>query len=82
MSVMDKFGLKRYCSIVTGAAMGLGKAMAEALAEAGSDIVIADINLEAAEKSADKIRALGVGAMAVRNDVTKMKDASHLAKKQ
>jgi NAD(P)-dependent dehydrogenase (short-subunit alcohol dehydrogenase family) len=44
MSIKDKLSLKSYTSIVTGGATGLGKSMAAALAEMGSNIVIADIN--------------------------------------
>jgi len=70
MSVLDRFSLKNYCSIVTGGAMGLGKAMATALAEAGSDLVIADINTDVAELTAAEFRALGVRALVVKTDVT------------
>lgn len=78
MGVIEKFSLKGCCSIVTGAAMGLGKAMASALAEAGSDIVIADINAEAADKAAAEICSMGVRTLAVRNDVTSPEDAKGL----
>ena len=70
MGIMDQFSLRNRCSIVTGAAMGLGKAMAAALAEAGSDLVIADINMAEAEKTAAEFRTLGVRAMVVKTDVT------------
>lgn len=79
MGVMDKFDLKGRCSIVTGAAMGLGKAMAEALADAGSDIIIADVNMEAAEKTAGELSRFGTKVTAIRCDVTNPGDAEHLA---
>ena len=49
------FDLNNYVSIVTGGAQGLGKYMASALAEHGSNIVIADINVELAQKTAEEI---------------------------
>ncbi len=79
MSVMDKFDLRGRCSIVTGAAMGLGKAMAEALAEAGSDIVIADINMEAAEATAAELSRIGTRVTAMRCDVTNPDQAEQLS---
>jgi NAD(P)-dependent dehydrogenase (short-subunit alcohol dehydrogenase family) len=38
-------------AIVTGGASGLGKAMGKGLAEAGANLVIADINLELAKET-------------------------------
>ncbi|MGM7721459.1 SDR family NAD(P)-dependent oxidoreductase [Metabacillus sp. Hm71] len=71
MNILEKFSLKNNVSIVTGGAMGLGKAMAEALAQAGSNIVIADLNLEEAQKTADEIkRNEGIEAIAIGMDVT------------
>jgi NAD(P)-dependent dehydrogenase (short-subunit alcohol dehydrogenase family) len=78
MNVMEKFSLKGFCSIVTGAAMSLGKAMAEALADAGSDIVIADILLDEAEKTADELRSKGVRVSVIKCDVTSPADADNL----
>jgi len=78
MGVMDRFDLEGRCSIVTGAAMGLGKAMAEALAEAGSDIVIADINMEAAEATAAELSRIGTRVTAMRCDVTNPDQAEQL----
>ncbi|GAA1368348.1 SDR family NAD(P)-dependent oxidoreductase [Peribacillus frigoritolerans] len=72
MTILNKFSLKDKVSIVTGGAMGLGKAMAEALAQAGSHIVIADLNLEESKKTAEEFkRNEGMEAIAIRMDVTK-----------
>lgn len=71
MGILDKFKLNNQVAIVTGGAIGLGKAIAMAVAEAGANIVIADINLEAANKTAKEIEAkIGVQTLAVKVDVT------------
>ncbi|MFN5741225.1 MAG: SDR family NAD(P)-dependent oxidoreductase, partial [Planctomyces sp.] len=46
-------------AVVSGAAQGLGKATALALAEAGADLVLIDRNLTAAEQTSQQIQALG-----------------------
>ena len=79
MDVLKKFRLDNYNSIITGAAMGLGKAMAQALAEAGSNIIIADINMDAAEKTAAEIKEKGVNVVAIHVDVTNVDDCNRLA---
>jgi 3-hydroxybutyrate dehydrogenase len=56
--------------IVTGAASGIGKAIADTYAGEGGKVVIADLNLEAAQKAADDIVSKGGQAMAVAMDVT------------
>ena len=55
--------------IITGAASGIGKAIAEAFAREGGHAVIADLNLAAAEAAAHEVGALGPEAMAVAMDV-------------
>jgi NAD(P)-dependent dehydrogenase (short-subunit alcohol dehydrogenase family) len=78
-SVVNRFSLKGRVSIVTGAAQGLGLAMAEALAEAGSNLVIAEINLPLAEQIAGAISGhFGVQAIALPCDVTRPDDAQRL----
>ncbi|MFQ8430584.1 3-hydroxybutyrate dehydrogenase [Amaricoccus sp. W119] len=57
-------------AIVTGAASGIGREIAHAFAAEGAIPVIADLNLEAAEKTAQEIRDKGGEAMAVAMDVT------------
>lgn len=56
--------------LVTGAASGIGKRIAETYAQAGGKVVIADLNLDAAEATAKEIREAGGQAMAVAMDVT------------
>ncbi|MDF5758965.1 SDR family NAD(P)-dependent oxidoreductase [Spongiactinospora sp. TRM90649] len=53
-------------TLVTGAASGIGRAVAEAFAAAGERVVVADIAAEAAEKAAASMGA----ALAVRMDVS------------
>ncbi|HIV17206.1 MAG TPA: 3-hydroxybutyrate dehydrogenase [Candidatus Alectryocaccobium stercorigallinarum] len=57
-------------ALITGAASGIGKACALKMAEEGYGVVVADINLDAAEKVADAIIAKGGSAVAVKMDVS------------
>jgi NAD(P)-dependent dehydrogenase (short-subunit alcohol dehydrogenase family) len=53
--------------VVTGGARGIGAAMAEAMAKEGASLVIADLNGEAAAKTASALEALGGGRSASRS---------------
>jgi 3-hydroxybutyrate dehydrogenase len=64
MTVKDKVAL------VTGAASGIGEQCARKLAALGASVVIADLNLKAAESVAENIRKDGGKALAVSMDVT------------
>jgi 3-hydroxybutyrate dehydrogenase len=57
-------------AIVTGAASGIGRAIAERYAAEGAKIAIADLNLDAANATAAEIKAAGGVAMGVAMDVT------------
>lgn len=57
-------------AVVSGAASGIGRATAEALAAAGAHVVIGDIATDAGETAAAAIRARGDRADYVRLDVT------------
>ena len=63
------FRLDGQKAIVTGAASGLGKAIALGFAHFGADVACLDIDLEGAEKTADDVSALGREGYAVRVDV-------------
>jgi NAD(P)-dependent dehydrogenase (short-subunit alcohol dehydrogenase family) len=57
-------------AVVTGAASGIGKAIAQTLAAEGATVAIADLKLDAANAVAREIAALGGHAIAVAMDVT------------
>jgi NAD(P)-dependent dehydrogenase (short-subunit alcohol dehydrogenase family) len=59
--------LKGKSALITGSARGIGLAFAQAYVKEGATVAIADINLDAAQKSA---RSIGDGAYAVELDVT------------
>lgn len=55
--------------LVTGAGQGIGKACALAMAKAGADVAIVDINGESAKETAAAIAALGRRSLALRADL-------------
>lgn len=58
-------------AIITGAGQGIGKACAEKIANKGNNIVIADLNFELAQKTADEIaQKYNVETLAVKVDVS------------
>lgn len=65
------FDLSGKTAIVTGAAQGMGRAMSLALAEAGADLLIVDLNVAGLESTAGEIRAMGRRALPVKCDVGK-----------
>lgn len=74
MSIPEIFDLTGKVSIVTGAASGIGKAIALGLAQFGSEVVIVDKDYEGARKVAEEIQAAGRKSLPIEVDVTKSND--------
>jgi len=70
MSLADIFGLQNKVGFVTGAGSGLGAEIAEGLAAAGADVVLAGLNVPKLEIVAQRIRDLGRKAFVCQVDVT------------
>src|SRR5262245_8454469 len=64
------FDLSGRVALVTGAASGMGRAMAIGFAESGADLLLADVNAEGVGRTAEQIAALGRRAIPVTCDVT------------
>ena len=64
------FDLTGYCSVVTGAGQGIGLALAQGLARAGSDLVLVDRNRGTLDEAAEAIGEIGRRTSTVHADVT------------
>ena len=63
-------GIKGKAAIVTGGGSGVGRAISIALASEGSDVVVADINMENAEKVVAECKEFGVNAAGIKVDLS------------
>jgi NAD(P)-dependent dehydrogenase (short-subunit alcohol dehydrogenase family) len=77
----DLFSLSGQVAIVTGGGMGIGHGIVLRLAEAGADIVIADLKLEAAERVAAEVRQMGRRALALQCDVAEESQVVEVVKR-
>jgi len=73
-------GFKDRVAVVTGAASGIGRAIADRCAKEGMKVVLADINKEGLAFAVDELEAAGATVLAVPTDVSKANDIEHLAK--
>jgi NAD(P)-dependent dehydrogenase (short-subunit alcohol dehydrogenase family) len=70
VSLSAQFALDGKVALVTGAAGGLGAEFAEAMAEAGADVICADVDEAALASTVERVERAGRQALAVRCDVT------------
>ncbi|MDT3700534.1 MAG: glucose 1-dehydrogenase [Thermincola sp.] len=79
MNLKNLFDLSGKTAVITGGATGLGKQMAEALAEFGANVVLAARKVERCETAASEIRqSYGVEALAVECDLAREEDIVEL----
>ena len=74
MGFPELFSLEGKVAIVTGAASGLGVEFSVAMAEAGADVVGADVNRDGLEGTMKRVKKIGRKALAVQCDVAKEED--------
>lgn len=71
MTILEKMRLDHKAIFVTGGARGIGMNYAIAVAEAGADVAIVDLDLEVAKSTAEKIsRQTGSKCIPIACDVT------------
>lgn len=74
-------GLKGQVAIVTGAAQGIGRAIARTLAREGASIVLSDINLPKVEEAGQEINRLGSEVLVIKADVAIPEEAEQITQK-
>ena len=67
-------------AIVTGAAQGIGKAIASLLGERGADVVVSDLNFQLAQATAEDMRSKGIKCLVFQVDVSKIEECEKMAK--
>jgi NAD(P)-dependent dehydrogenase (short-subunit alcohol dehydrogenase family) len=75
-NIFDKFRMEGQAAVVTGGAGLLGREFSKTLAQAGAGVVVADLNVEAANAVAEELQKVGLKAIGVGVDVTD-KDSVH-----
>jgi 2-deoxy-D-gluconate 3-dehydrogenase len=70
--------LKGKRAIITGAAMGIGFAIARRLAEAGATIIVADVNAGEAEKASIQLKEMGYKPVVIQCDVSSEEEVKGL----
>lgn len=68
-------------AVITGAASGIGRALAERCAHEGMKVVLADVDVDTLTTTAAALKATGTPALAVVTDVSKAHDVDALAQR-
>jgi NAD(P)-dependent dehydrogenase (short-subunit alcohol dehydrogenase family) len=79
MAATDLFDLSGKVAVITGGAGGIGVVYSKALCEAGASVVVADLDANAAERTAAKLAANGYTAAATGVDVRSAESATSMA---
>lgn len=77
---MDELDLKGKTALITGAASGIGRAMAELFAHHGAAVCAVDLDTAGVEDVVDHVTRVGGTALAVAADVTRVKDCEGAVK--
>lgn len=78
---MENQRLAGKCALITGAAQGMGAAVAEHWAAQGAKVGLCDVNLDGCEEVAERIRSKGGEAIAAKVDVTNRQEMAAAVKK-
>jgi NAD(P)-dependent dehydrogenase (short-subunit alcohol dehydrogenase family) len=78
MTILERFRLDGRVAIVTGASSGLGVAFAQALAEAGADVVLGARRVDKLQDTAKLVESTGRKALAVATDVAIPEDCNNI----
>lgn len=73
--------LKDRIAIVTGAAQGIGKAIALAYAREGADVAVVDLDADKTQQVASAIEALGRAALPIRADISSQAEVQAMVEK-
>jgi NAD(P)-dependent dehydrogenase (short-subunit alcohol dehydrogenase family) len=68
-------------AVITGAASGIGRALADRCVQEGMKVVLADVEVETLTKTEESMKATGATVLAVRTDVSQGGDVEALAEK-
>jgi NADP-dependent 3-hydroxy acid dehydrogenase YdfG len=68
-------------AVITGAASGIGRAIAERCIQAGMKVVLADIEAGALAQAGQTLSTKGANVLAVQTDVSRVEEVEALAKK-
>ena len=74
MTVLDTFALTGKVALVTGGSRGIGRAIAQALGEAGAAVAVTARTQDAAQRAADELRAVGIRSFGVALEVSDADD--------
>ena len=68
-------------AVITGAASGIGRALADRCVQEGMKVVLADVEVESLAKTEASLKASGATVLAVQTDVSQARDVAALAQK-
>ncbi|MDR1493502.1 MAG: SDR family oxidoreductase [Planctomycetaceae bacterium] len=76
MTLLKLFDLTGKSALVTGASVGIGRGYAAALAQAGANVAVVDVDEKTGQKTAEQLKSYGIQSVFIRCDVTKKDDVN------